>query len=104
MQETPTVACTLTESGMSDRRGRWHALTDRAFVGWVVTDRGVRLDFRQEPGVEDELRELALLERDCCPFAEWRVSTVEGRAILNVTGGSDEAAAAVQQMFRTLAS
>jgi len=104
MEESPTVACSLTQSGMSERRSRWHELAGRALVGRVVTDRGLRLEFRQEPGVEDELRELALLERDCCRFADWKVGTAAALAVLDVAGKSDESVAAVQAMFGTLQS
>ena len=100
MQETPTVACTLTKSGMSDRRASWHELADRAFVRRVVTERGLRLEFGRD--AEHELRELALLERDCCRFADWEVSAVGGHAVLDVTGKSDEAVIAVHNMFRSL--
>jgi len=100
MQETRTVACTLTDAGMSERRRRWHELADRAFVGRETTPRGIRLEFRRE--AEDELRELALLERDCCAFADWEVGTDGGYAVLDVTGESDEAIAAVKGMFRSL--
>lgn len=102
MQETETVACTLTESGMSERQRRWHELSDRAFTARVVTDRGLRLEFRQEAGVEGELRELARVERDCCRFAEWEVTTAGGHAVLDVTAVNDIAIAAVRGMFRTL--
>lgn len=104
MQDTPTVACSLTRSGMKERRRRWHVLAGRAFVGRAVTDRGLRLEFRQEAGVEDELRELALLERDCCRFASWDVTTADGRVVLDVSGTSGEGVSAVQEMFRGLAS
>lgn len=102
MQETPTVACSLTKSGLGDRRASWHELAGRAFVRCVVTERGLRLEFRRD--AEDGLRELALLERDCCRFADWDVSTVDGLAVLDVTGKSDEAVTAVHNMFRSLES
>jgi hypothetical protein len=104
MQDTPHVACSLTKSRMSERQRRWHDLADRAFAARVVTDRGLRLEFRASAGVEDELRELALLERDCCRFAEWHVTGDGKLAALDVTGIGDEAVGAVQQMFRTLSS
>jgi hypothetical protein len=54
--------------------------------------------FRNEPGVEEELRELARLERRCCAFADWAVGTEDGLAILDVEGAGDETVAAVQAM------
>jgi len=48
--------------------------------------------------VEEELHELAALERECCAFADW---TVDG-AVLEIRGYSDESAAAVRAMFGSL--
>ena len=104
MQGTQTVACTLTTDGMSERRRRWHDLAARAFVSRLETEHGLRLVFRSDAGVEKELRELAVLERDCCRFAEWNVTSEEKHAVLDVTGSGDEAVASVQEMFRTLTS
>src|SRR5436309_2045471 len=78
MEDIKTVACTLTETGMSERRRRWHELANRSFVCRVETERGLQMVFRA--GVGDELRELALLERDCCTFASWEVITAGGHA------------------------
>jgi hypothetical protein len=96
------IACTLDNGQMSERRQRWHELAGRAFVERNETERGLRLVFRNDTGVEDELRELAGLERDCCAFASWAVSAADGRSVLEVKGTSDEAVAAVQAMFRSL--
>jgi hypothetical protein len=96
------VACTLNIDQMSERRQRWHELAARAFVARNETEYGLLLAFRDVDRVTDELRELADLERDCCAFADWTVSAADGRAVLEVTGTSDEAIAAVQAMFRSL--
>jgi hypothetical protein len=98
MTAKPVVACTLNGDEMGERRRRWHELAARAFLERVETDRGLRLVFRDEPGVEAELQELAALERDCCAFADW---TVDG-TVVEVGGYSDEGVTAVQAMFRTL--
>jgi hypothetical protein len=98
METDRPVACTLTGEAMGARQRRWRDLADRAFVDRVETDRGLRLVFRAEPGVEAELQELAALERECCAFADW---TVDGTAV-EVSGHTDEGAAAVKAMFRSL--
>jgi hypothetical protein len=102
METTRPIACTLTETDMGERRRRWHDLAGRAFVCRVQTKRGLQVVFRADSGIEDDLRELALLERDCCAFANWDVSTAGGHAVLDVTGAGDEGVAAVQRMFRLL--
>jgi hypothetical protein len=96
------VACTLDLSPMRKRRRRWLTLADGAFVERVETTEGLRLVFRQGDGVEAELRELAHLESECCAFARWTVDTGDGLAMLDVTGASAEAVAALHAMFRSL--
>lgn len=51
----------------------WESLGKHALRERQMTARGVRLVFARRPGVQDELRELARLEGECCAFAEWRV-------------------------------
>ena len=92
------VACTLNDGQMSERRQRWHELAVRAFVERTETPRGLRLVFRDDDGVEGELRALAALEVECCAFADWSVSG----SVLDVSAGSDEGVAALQAMFRSL--
>jgi hypothetical protein len=92
------VACTLDDGQMSERRRRWHALAERAVADRTETENGLRLAFRNEAGVADELRELAALERTCCAFADWSVRGT----VLEVTGTGDEGIAAVHGMFRSL--
>ncbi|HET7855335.1 MAG TPA: hypothetical protein VFL41_02650 [Gaiellaceae bacterium] len=46
--------------------------------------------------------ELAALERVCCAFADWSLSGDSDRLVLEVTGNTDEAVAAVQAMFGTM--
>lgn len=96
------VACSLNRGELTERGERWGALAGRAFVERVPTERGLQLVFLRDEGVEDELRELAELERECCAFADWTVGTDGERAVLDVSGSSDEAVAAVRAMFRRL--
>jgi hypothetical protein len=103
MESSEIVACTLDNVAMKERRKRWHDLAARAFVERAVTDQGLRLVFRDGAGVEDELRELARLERQCCAFADWTVGAADGYVLLEVGGSGNEAVAAVQSMFEGLA-
>jgi hypothetical protein len=101
---TATVACSLDESDLKDRRGRWLQLTERAAIDVVTTADGQRLLFRIAPGIEAELRQLAELERDCCAFAEWTVHAGGDALVLDVTAESAEGIAAVHAMFDRLRS
>jgi hypothetical protein len=94
------VACSLGQAELAERRERWRRLRARAGLDVEETEAGLRLGFRRQPGVEEELAELAALERECCGFADWSVSAGDSTLVLDVTGGSETAVAAVQAMFR----
>jgi hypothetical protein len=96
------VACALGQEALAERRLRWDALAARGGIDIVSRDSGMRLIFRADRGVEEELRKLAALERECCAFADWSVRAEGGKVVLDVRGDSDEATAAVQGMFHSL--
>jgi hypothetical protein len=98
----PVVACSLTAADQSVRRQRWLDLGAQSGVVVRPTERGLELAFGAANGVEDELRELAELERVCCAFADWEVWTDPGRVVLDVSGKGPEGVAAVQAMFGAL--
>jgi hypothetical protein len=98
------VACSLNQGDLALRAQRWRALAGRAGGQVSRTDNGLRLTFRAEQGVADELAELAALERDCCGFATWSVAMAEGQVALEVSAQDEVAVAAVQAMFDTLSS
>ena len=68
-EQTKVIACSLGGAERAERSERWHALG-----GYDVEqlDNGIRLVFASD--VEPELRELAVLERECCAFADWDVA------------------------------
>ena len=96
--QTP-VACTLNQQDLKGRAERWQALSGRAGRGVSRTERGLRLTFSAVPGVAAELDELAELERECCAFATWSVTSEGDRLVLDVSANDDVAIAAVQAMF-----
>jgi hypothetical protein len=49
-------------------------------------ENSVRLRFRLDRGVEDELQELSALERECCPFLVLQVEKSPGEAVLTIQG------------------
>lgn len=98
------VACTLSQPDLKQRADRWHALVRRAGLQVLRTDSGLRLTFSAGPGVAAELDELAGLERDCCAFARWSVTSVGDRLVLDVSAEGEVAVAAVQAMFGSLAA
>jgi hypothetical protein len=96
------IACSLNLEELDSRRARWTALASRSLLGIETTRRGLRLLFAGNDGVETELRELAQLERDCCPFATWNVDVEQRGVALDVAGIEDEAVPAVQALFSPL--
>lgn len=101
LSETP-VACTLNHRDLSQRAERWQTLAKKAGQQVSRTNRGLRLTFSAGPGVAAELDELAELERDCCAFATWSVTSADDRLVLDVSADGEMAVAAIQAMFRSL--
>jgi hypothetical protein len=80
------LACTLEAAAFAERRARWEALSQRALAGRERTPGGVRLRYRAEPGVGDELSELVRLEGECCAFLEMRLRDDGAGLVLEVSG------------------
>ena len=90
------MECTLTSDELATCGERWREL---GAADVADMQNGLRLSFSAE--VEAELRELAQLERECCAFARWDVTTNGDRAVLEITADGP-AIAAVQSMFGSL--
>ena len=99
-----SVSCSLNRDDLVERSERWRRLAALALAGREQTDQGQRLEFRAEPGVEEELTKLAALERECCAFADWTVHGGNGNVALDIRGRSEEGVAAVQAMFAILSA
>ncbi len=93
MDETQAIACTLSEPELR-RRGRdWEAVMTEALVEKAPVPGGVRLTFRPERSVVDDLVALVHAERQCCGWASWVLTTTAEAAVLDVTAEGDGAAA-----------
>ena len=71
----PPVACALTPADLAAQATRWRQLAAQAMTERTETGYGLRLTFRTQPSVADELRRLAAVENQCCPWATWTVET-----------------------------
>ena len=98
---TAPVACRLTPAGLAAQATRWTRLIATALTERTETADGVRLSFRPGPGTAEELRALAAVETECCPWAEWTVDTSAGAVVLDVRSGA-EGLATLHGMFRQL--
>jgi MerR family transcriptional regulator, copper efflux regulator len=96
---TEPVACTLTSAGLAAQADSWKRLVARAMTKRTQTADGLRMSFRPEPGVEEELRRLVAVESVCCSWAAWAVETDAGAPVLDVRS-SGEGVAALHGMFR----
>jgi len=98
MEELPVIACSLNADEMPERRRRWGVLLEGALLERTEIPAGVRLVLATGDGVEEELRALAALERDCCAFASFDVRAAAGRIALEITS-SGYGVAAVRELF-----
>jgi hypothetical protein len=96
--DTVPVACTLTSAGLAAQAGRWERLFARALAEYAETADGLRMSFRPEPGVEEELRRLVAVESECCSWAAWAVETNAGATVLDVRS-TGPGVAALHGMF-----
>ncbi len=86
--DTP-IACTLTSSGLATQSERWRRLAALALIERIETENGLRITFRSSPDVEDELRALVAVERECCAWADWNVETTPELVALDVRSTGD---------------
>jgi len=96
---TAPVACRLTPADLAAQAGRWTRLITQALAERTESAEGIRLSFRPEPGIAEEVRALAAIENQCCPWAEWTVDTSAGTVVLDVRSGA-EGLATLPGMFR----
>jgi hypothetical protein len=79
------IACALGRSDLATQRERWKRLSAEAGLARVETPDGLRLTFRDEPGVAEELEALVAVERDCCAWADWSVARDERVLAMHVS-------------------
>ena len=101
MEETPAIACTLTELDLRDRRAAWMK------VGRYATETnpingGVSFLFSPAPGVDESLAKLVELERDCCAWMTIDLEPTTEAILMMVTGSGEDGEAAARETFAPL--
>lgn len=96
----PVIACELGDDDSGAQVQRWMRLGRDAGLERVETEDGLRIRFRAEPAVEEELRALVAVESNCCSWALWEVRHADGDLILTVSS-TPEGAATLHTMFST---
>jgi hypothetical protein len=97
---TAPVACRLTPADLAAQASRWAQLIARALAERTASANGLRIAFRPEPGVEEELRRLVAVETECCPWAAWAVETHAEATVLDVRS-TGPGIATLHGMFRS---
>jgi hypothetical protein len=92
------VACTLGPADLRAQVTRWEDLLTTVLVERSPTADGLRVSFRGEPGIADEVRALVRVETDCCRWARWSVRERDGTVVLTVRSAG-EGVAALHAMF-----
>ena len=83
------VIATGKRTGKTAVAGHWARLAARAMTGRTKIADGLRLGFRPEPGIEEELRALVAVETQCCPWATWTVQASATQLVLDVRAAGD---------------
>lgn len=91
MADEPIFACTLDEAGKAEREILDRPVA-RKLVGREREGQRLILRFRAEPGVEDDVGQLAAREKQCCAFFEFDVTHDDTEVRLDVTApeGAEE--------------
>jgi len=98
---TVPVACTITPAGLAAQAGRWQRLLARAMTERAETADGLRVSFRPDPGAEEELRSLVVVESECCRWAAWTVQASARTIELDVRS-TGVGITTLHEMFRLL--
>lgn len=100
---TPIV-CDMTTAPdtASQRLDEYRHLFGRYLIGRERTAQGIRFRLRAEPGVEEQVRDLAAREKACCAFFAFDV-TVEGdQVIWDCAVSDDDTARAILEEYYLL--
>lgn len=89
-QRTPhAIACTLGSAALGRQVERWQALYAEAGIRRTEIDAGLRVSFRPDRAVEDELRALVAIEVECCGWADWTIAANPHELILEISSTGD---------------
>lgn len=88
MSDQP-IACTLTTDQARDRTGLIAQLRADAMLEQLPIDGGLRTRFRDEPEIEQRVRELVAAEQVCCSFMTFDMRRHDDALVLDITGSVD---------------
>jgi mercuric ion transport protein len=97
-ENTDVIACVLDGQAYRTRVARIHTLMEHALISRERLATSVRLRFRLDAGVQENLEELVALERECCPFLVFALEKRPGEMVLTISG-PESAAALLDEAF-----
>lgn len=83
-KEKEDLDCSLSPAEQAVRSSEFGAL-DHALVGCERLENGVRLAYRDDPGLVAALDELVRKEAECCPFLAFTVDAGDGKVGVTIT-------------------
>ncbi len=92
------VACALDGNEASARVAEWTRLTEAALLRRERVDTGIRLTFRPDPEVAEELGRLIELEGRCCAWMSFAVKD-EGDLVVDVGATDETGRRALEEIF-----
>lgn len=90
--ERTHIACTLGPTQRGARLARIRRLTQAHMRGHTLT--GSTLHLLYDPAAVDEVVQIVELERSCCAFLEFRLTSDADAVRLDITGPEQDAASA----------
>lgn len=78
------IACTLGPDDGAARIQRWEALSAKGRPSARRSGHLLEVRYEPEPGLREELQALAAAERQCCSFADWKVTQEQDHVVLYV--------------------
>ena len=82
------IACTLGPGDAAARMGRWQQLAASAQQSVRRDGHRVTVRYRADPAIREELHLLTQAERECCAFAEWKLTEQDDNVALEVSARS----------------
>ena len=102
MREAIPIACSLSAQDQEGRAREFRSISAKV-VGREATAEGVRLRFQDEPGFAEQLADLTRREKECCPFFDFRITTIDDEVVLDVDAPAD-AREIVERLFPVMAT